>query len=538
MESLVAALPLVFLLVAMGHPKGMSGSTALPLAALLACALYIGLFELPVTHALSATLHGLLSALTPISIVFGAMLIFAVLRKTGHLNVLTDWIRSVSPHPVAQLMLIGWAFPFLIEGISGFGTPAALAAPLLVGLGFSPLKACFMTLIANTVPVTFGAIGTPVWFGLGGLGLSPAETLELSALTGSLQLVAALVVPVLALAQVVPLAVIARNGLFVALSVLSCAVPFWIVAQASYEFPSLIGGALGFMATLVLAQKGIGLHPMDQTTPTPQGTTPSTVPRMRAVLLATFPIWASVVLLLLTRLPGLGLRSFLTSTTPFVQADIPWIGVFGISSSLVASLEITLGGPAVLSSWNYATLYTPALVPFVVVSALFVRLKGVRQPEVFWSCGRETAHSLGRPLVALCGALVLVKLLMADHAAQPSAAALMGTGLGHLFGSTWPWFAMGLGVLGAFFSGSATVSNLTFGALQSTLGEALDAKLTVLALQASGAALGNMVCLHNIIAVTAILGLTGRDNEILRRNAVVVCVAWVVITVVTLKVLT
>ena len=76
-------------------------------------------------------------------------------------------------------MIIGWAFAFSIEGASGFGTPAALAAPLLMGLGFPPVRVAIMTLIMNSVPVSFGAVGTPTWFGLGQLGLSPEAILEI-----------------------------------------------------------------------------------------------------------------------------------------------------------------------------------------------------------------------------------------------------------------------------------------------------------------------------------------------------------------------
>ena len=75
------------------------------------------------------------------------------------------WLGNINPNPVAQLMIIGWAFAFMIEGASGFGTPAAIAAPILMGLGFNPLKVAMLALVMNSVPVSFGAVGTPTWFG-------------------------------------------------------------------------------------------------------------------------------------------------------------------------------------------------------------------------------------------------------------------------------------------------------------------------------------------------------------------------------------
>ncbi len=90
----------------------------------------------------------------------------------------TRWLNSITANRVAQLMIIGWSFSFLVEGVSGFGTPAALTAPLLVGLGFPPLPVAVLCLMMNAVPVSFGAVGMPTWFGLGNFGLTPDELQE------------------------------------------------------------------------------------------------------------------------------------------------------------------------------------------------------------------------------------------------------------------------------------------------------------------------------------------------------------------------
>lgn len=230
-DFLWASLPLLFLIGVMSHPRGLSAPVALPCAAFLSLVIALFRFSSPAALAFASTVAGALTALTPLSIVFGAMLLFSVLKETRALNVITDWVAPLTTHPVAQLMLIGWAFPFLIEGISGFGTPAALAAPLLVGLGFPPLKACLMTLIANTVPVTFGAMGTPVWFGLRELNLSTSELRGLAADLGSIQLLCTVFVPALALSQVLCWREVIRNWRFVVASSAACGLPFWLAAQ-------------------------------------------------------------------------------------------------------------------------------------------------------------------------------------------------------------------------------------------------------------------------------------------------------------------
>jgi lactate permease len=125
-------------------------------------------------------LNGALSALTPISIIFGAILLSETMRRSGAERMISDWLKEVSANPIAQLMIVGWAFPFMIEGASGFGTPAAIAAPLLVGLGFEAESIAALTLVMNSVPATFGAVGTPMWFGFSQVPLSLSEILAVS----------------------------------------------------------------------------------------------------------------------------------------------------------------------------------------------------------------------------------------------------------------------------------------------------------------------------------------------------------------------
>jgi lactate permease len=125
------------------------------------------------------------------------------MRRSGAERIIGEWLKEVSPNKVAQLMIVGWAFPFMMEGASGFGTPAAIAAPLLVGLGFDPVRVAILTLAMNAVPVIFGAVGTPMWFGFSQVPLSPSEILSVSWKSALVHAVAALFVPIIALRFVV-----------------------------------------------------------------------------------------------------------------------------------------------------------------------------------------------------------------------------------------------------------------------------------------------------------------------------------------------
>jgi lactate permease len=164
MDLFFAALPIGFLIFVMTKKNGLPSTIAFALAALTTYVIRIAYFKtsLPLSHA--AIVNGLLQALTPISIVFGAIFFFVALERSGAMQTLRLWLDGVSRNPVAQLMIVGWSFIFLIEGASGFGTPAALAAPILVGLGFPPLRVAVLCIIMNAVPTSFGAVGTPTWF--------------------------------------------------------------------------------------------------------------------------------------------------------------------------------------------------------------------------------------------------------------------------------------------------------------------------------------------------------------------------------------
>ena len=180
----------------------------------------------------ATVISGLLYAWTPILIIWGAIFLFRTMEISGDMDVIRKWLNSVSDNSVAQLMIIGWAFAFLIEGASGFGTPAALAAPILIGLGFNPVRTAILCLVMNSVPVTFGAVGAMVWFGLGDqLNLSTEVMLETSIKMAVISTAASLVIPVIALSFVVSWKQIRQNIVFIYLSILSCMIPFIILAK-------------------------------------------------------------------------------------------------------------------------------------------------------------------------------------------------------------------------------------------------------------------------------------------------------------------
>jgi lactate permease len=523
MELVFAALPIGFLIFVMTKKKGMPSTVAFALAALLTYIIRIAFFKTNANLAHAAILSGLLQALTPISIVFGAIFFFVALERSGAMQTLTLWLDGVSRNPVAQLMIVGWSFLFLIEGASGFGTPAALAAPILVGLGFPPLRVAVLCIVMNTVPTSFGAVGTPNWFGFGSLGLAESQLLEIGLKAALMHAVAAVIIPVIALRLVVDWKEIRRNLLFVELAIFSSVLPMAAVATFNYEFPSVVGGAIGLLLTIFLAKHGVGLAkgkaittgpvtPGSQSPGDPQHPEASTLHRAD-VLRALTPLIATVGILLVTRIPFLGLRQLLTSEVGSISIPIGKIGLFSLSPSLVFQLRGILGEDL---HWSHALLFVPSILPFFV--AAMVALMLYHRPwSVFRDVAGETFARLRNPVIALFGALIFVQLLKIDG--ERASTRILGDALATGTGGLWIYVAGFLGALGSFFSGSATISNLTFGPIQLRIAQDLGVSpTTMLAVQSVGAALGNMVAIHNIVAVCAVLGLKDQEGAILKKT--------------------
>ncbi len=369
------------------------------------------------------------------------------------------------------------AFAFMIEGASGFGTPAAIAAPILVGLGFNPLKVAMLALVMNSVPVSFGAVGTPTWFGFSSLGLDEATLMETGRLSALLHSIAAFIIPVIALKFVVSWQAIRRNLLFIQLSILSCTVPYLLFAQWNYEFPSLIGGAIGLTLSILLARYNIGLEAPESTSQANKVQIP-----FKTVFKAMSPTLLLILILIVTRIQQLGIKGMLTDSTPLFNLSLGFSDL-SVSQALIIKLSNILGTE---TSWAYKTLYVPALIPFLLVVLICIPVLGM-QRNTIKQAFTETASRIKMPFIALIGALIMVKFMMIGGDKSP----IMTTGQafsGLMGGANWQWVASYLGALGAFFSGSATVSNLTFGGIQQTIAQSVAIpETTILALQSVGA---------------------------------------------------
>jgi lactate permease len=363
-------------------------------------------------------------------------------------------------------------------------------------------------LILNSVPVSFGAVGTPTWFGFAQLNLNASELRSVAWKTAVIHSAAACVVPLLAFRLLLSWQEIRSNLLFIYLAVAASVVPMSMLALLNDEFPAVVGGLIGLLITVGMARLRIGLSRDDE-----PSTNSDPAPYAHSVIKALFPLWATVLVLLITRIPQLGLRDLLTATNPSWDISLGGFGRFLISPSLVLRLQNIFGTDV---EWSHQVLYVPSLIPFLLIS--MISLWVLRAPsgtaKLVWN---DTVARMIKPCLALLGALVLVRLLMVGD--ETSSVMLMGRALAAIAGSWWQFAAAYLGAIGAFFAGSCTIANLTFGPIQDSIATQMSLdRTTILALQSVGGAMGNMIAIHNIVAVCSVVGLGNKEGEILKQT--------------------
>jgi lactate permease len=407
------------------------------------------------------------STLTILWIILPALVIYEVQLRSGALERMRLALTRLSDDRAVQALLIAWFFGLFMEGAAGFGTPVALAAPLLVGLGFAPVRAVVLALLGHAAGVSFGAVGTPALAQIELLGLPGSQLAALTIMVHALPL-CLLALWVMRLATDAPLTRRhAGIALFAALCFLLPA--FMLAGLAGPEVPTL-GGALigGAIFAGVMRSRHL----------------PATI-EGKWQFSDLVPYLLIVLLVLLTRL------------VPPVQ---------------VALSSLWLGWEWSGFSGGFAPLYHPGtlLAAGLVIGALLTGRGALLGPATGAALRRLASVAL-----ALLVMLALARLMVhGGLIAQLAGAAAQ-------VGALWPLLSPFVGVLGTFVSGSATASNVLFTDFQAATARALDLPVALMAAaQGVGAAIGNAIAPHNIIAGAATVGLSGRDGEVLARTLI------------------
>ncbi len=413
--ALVALLPILVatvLMVGMRWPA----TKAMPVAWLTAAAGAVLVWGLPAKYVAALTIQGFVTAIGILIIVFGAILILRTLQQSGGMETIQYGMQNITADRRIQAIIIGYMFAAFLEGAAGFGTPAALAAPLLLSLGFPPLAAAIICLVFNSFPVTFGAVGTPVVLGLkylkdpvdaavasGAAGINFANMGDFNALIGQwatvMHLAMIFILPVFMLGFMTRFFGPERSwkpGLaawkFCMFAAVAFTVPYLFFAwNVGPEFPSLIGGLVGLGIIIAGAKAGFCMPKTNwdfgdsakwdpEWTGSVSGGSTEFKPHM-----SQFKAWLPYILigaiLVVTRIPELGLKGMLAS-----QA-IKFSGILGFAS--------------VNASIKY--LYLPGTIPFVLVALLTVLIHGMPGEKVktAWT---QAIVTMKNPTIALFAA--------------------------------------------------------------------------------------------------------------------------------------
>ena len=398
MPLFLSIFPIVLLIWLMVKKNSVPSYIALPVTAILIYIIQMFYFNSPALALNANVAAGLVATLTPITVIFGAIMFNRMMETTGCIDTIRKWLANISPNPVAQLMIIGWSFAFMIEGASGFGTPAAIAAPILMSLGFNPLRVAIFTLVMNSVPVSFGAVGSPTWFGFGQLNLSHDEIMAIGKQTGIIHFVAGFIIPLIGLSFITSWQEIRKNIGFIYIAILSCTIPYVILAQVNEEFPSLVAGAIGLLISVFAANHGIGLskeYPKD-----PNAEKPS----FGAVAKALAPLGMLIGMLVVTRIKQIGLKGLMTSTEPWFAFSLPGLSDITVTESLTIIFGNIFGSGV---AEKYQTLYVPAWIPFVITVWICIVLYKTKFKDA-WTFYVATFNQTKKPLLALLGARIMV----------------------------------------------------------------------------------------------------------------------------------
>ena len=427
MYAIIAFIPIIFTVIVMAG-FNWPAKRALPLAWLITAILSLVIWKMDILTVGAYTISGFLTSLDTLAVIFGAILIMNTLKHSGAMKVINNMFTTISDDPRIQAVIIAFMFGAFIEGAAGYGTPAALAAPLLISLGFPPLCAAMVALIYNSVPVNFGAVGLPP--------------------NTAMNLISGMISDQGADPEAFKL-VLAK----------------WVAIPNAIICPIIIFIAMAMMCKLY-------------------GKTKSIKPAVECI---PFIIVAAVIF----DIPYLLIATFLGT-------DLP---------SLLASL---VGMAGTIFMAKKGILVPKTKFEFPEQSAW----------EPYWKSVAEVQEAA----VALLFGIAMVQLFRFSNVNASGLNSMlieMARGLAALVGKAYIVVAPLIGVLGAFISGSATVSTTLFAALQYETATILALpQLLIIAMQVAGGAMGNMTCVNNIVAACTTCGTIGAEGRLIRSNCI------------------
>jgi lactate permease len=544
LSTLVAAVPIVILLAALGIFEWRAHNAALA-GLIAALAVSVGVYGMPVSNAAATAVYGAAYGLLPIGwIIVNAVFLYNLTVKTGQFEIVKSSVAHLSADRRIQALLIAFSFGAFIEGASGFGTPVAICAALLMGLGFTPLYAAGLALIANTAPVAFGAIGTPILTLAAVTGI-PASTL--SAMAGRQLPFVSLIVPAWLVMTMsgwrgfvgVWPAVLVCGGVF-------AAVQFYWSNYVGPELVDIAGGLCSLVALTVFCRVWKPSEVWEfgadgraragrPESADPTGRSGSGAPAFaRAAVVRAWMPWAFLSIMVtlwgLTSVKALlnggaaGLEAYragrpaVVSMTLSPNWDVPLLHRLIFRDYPVEAVAVdrtriddaqyrNTRAEAARYTLNWLSATGTGILIAAIATALYLR---VPFAQVVTIAGM-TLRQMRNPLLTI--ALMLSLGFVTRYGGTDATLGLAFTNTGVLY----PFFAAYLGWLGVALTGSDTSSNVLFGSLQKITAEQLGlSPVLITTANSTGGVMGKMIDAQSIVVSTAATGQHGQEGRILR----------------------
>ena len=530
LSALVALIPIVCMLVTLGALRWkahIAGAVSWALAFVVA----ILAFNMPVTMAVSSSVQGFVYGLFPIVwILLMAIWMYQVTVISGRFEDLRNTFFLISDDPRVLGLLIAFCFGGLLEALAGFGAPVAIAAAMLVAVGFSPIRSALIALLANTVPVAFGAVGLPVLMAAKTGGFGEDGVLAVSPITGRLTAMLCLVVPFLLLAVMDGKKGVKECWPFGLVVGVTFGIVKWIVsATPLYNLTELIaavvsvGVAIGF--TRVWKPKGDSgvvtriSRPVDPKLETEtakvEAADTSNLTGNR-IFMALVPYLMVIVVFGLAAIPAV--KNFFVvldgSDAKAGWARFSWPGL--------AELMGADGKPSSHQTFAFQWASTPGIL-LALVAILTALVYKVSMRDAF----KELWVNVKKMKFAMLtiGSVVALAYVMGDSG-QTLALGMFIAGAG----AVYPFLAPVLGWIGTYVTGSDTSANILFSGLQSSVGQQIGGasalgvdgmRQLLVGSNAAGGVVGKMISPQSLAIASSAIGLAGSESAILRR-----IIAW------------
>lgn len=511
-SALVAIIPILYFFWALAIKK-MKGYIAGLTTLILALIVAILAFEVPVATAIASASQGAVYGLMPIGwIIITSVFLYNLTVKTGHFNIIRSSVLSITEDRRIQALLIAFSFGAFLEGAAGFGAPVAISAALLVGLGFKPLQAAGLCLIANTAPVAFGAIGVPITVMEGITGI-PA--MEISQMVGRQLPIIAVFIPFM----LVMIMVSFKKTIEVLPAILVSGITFAATQflSSNYlgpELPDILSSLVSLFALAIFMRfwKPKNIYRFEGDEEANAGNKESYTGGQ--IFTAWSPFIVLTVLISLWGIPTikkalvgnydgenfiLNIVNSIGNALTFMP-EVPFLhnvvidGTSGAEIAAVYKLELlAAAGTAIL----FAT----------IISKFILKISWGDWVKTFF----ETVNEIKYPLLTIC--------CVVGYAYVANAAGMMAT-LGLVLaktGALFPFFSPILGWIGVVVTGSDTSSNVLFGKLQQITAESVGMDpVLALAANTGGGVTGKMISPQTLAVAAAAVGLAGKESELLK----------------------